>query len=70
MTDDDTLADELRVLMARAGIVVPADRLAGVLAGYADVVRMAALLRQPRTAESEPAAIFSMTAVVRSAGAE
>ena len=48
------------MLMAKAGAKVPAERKAGILAGYRDMKRMAALLRQPRTAADEPSNIFSL----------
>jgi len=37
-----------------AGLVVPADLLAGVTREAADLLRMAALLRGPRSAAAEP----------------
>ena len=40
---------EFDMLMAKAGANVPADRKAGVVAGYKDMKAMAKLLRQPRT---------------------
>ena len=48
------------MLMAKAGADVPADRKAGIVAGYRERKRMAALLRQPRTAADEPSNIFSL----------
>jgi hypothetical protein len=61
-TDDADAAveRELDMLMARIGAEVPADRKAGVIAGYKDMKRMVALLRQPRTAAAEPANIYSL----------
>ena len=58
---------ELDVLLAREGISVPADRKAGIVAGYADLRRMTALLRTDRTAASEPANVYSLDVIVRSA---
>ena len=51
--------------MERCGVVVPADRRQGAIAGYLELKRMAGLLRQPREPESEPANIFSMQAILR-----
>ena len=66
MADSDAgLEQEFDVLMRRAGIAVPADRRAGVIAGYTDIKRMAALLRQPRTAADEPSNIYRLAASSR-----
>lgn len=62
---DIALEREFDLLMARAGASVPADRKAGMIAGYADFKRMAALVRQPRTAAAEPSNTFSMKPFVR-----
>jgi hypothetical protein len=64
--DDANLERELDMLMAKAGAKVPADRKAGIVAGYRDMKRMAALLRQPRTAADETSNIFSLKSFVRS----
>jgi hypothetical protein len=64
--EDASLERELDMLMAKAGAVVPADRKAGVIAGYRDMKRMCALLRQPRTAADEPSNIYSLKSFVRS----
>ena len=64
--DDANLERELDMLMAKAGAAVPADRKAGIVAGYRDMKRMAALLRQPRTAADETSNIFSLKSFVRS----
>ncbi|MEV8511996.1 hypothetical protein [Dactylosporangium sp. NPDC051484] len=53
------------ILMARVGITVPDDRRAGVLAGFQELTGMAALMRQPRDAAAEPAAMFDLAAVLR-----
>jgi hypothetical protein len=45
---------------------VPADRKAGIVAGYRDMKRMTALLRQPRTATAEPSNIYSLESFARS----
>ncbi|MBO0765248.1 MAG: hypothetical protein J2P50_11760 [Hyphomicrobiaceae bacterium] len=57
---------ELDVLMAKAGAEMPADRKAGIIAGYKDMKRMAALLRQPRGAAAEPSNVYSLTGFARS----
>jgi hypothetical protein len=54
------LERELDMLLAKAGAVVPADRKAGIVAGYRDIKRLTALLRQPRTADAEPSNVFSL----------
>ena len=66
LPDDETLAREFDVLAARAGLVVPDDRRAGLFNEFKEIRRMAALVRQPRTAAHEPANIFSITTVTRS----
>lgn len=62
---DAAVEREFETLMAKAGAEVPADRKAGVIAGYKDVKRMAALLRQPRTAADEPSNVYSLTGFLR-----
>jgi hypothetical protein len=64
--DDASLEAELDMLMAKAGAAVPADSRAGIIAGYRDLKRMAALLRQPRTAADETSNIYSLKSFVRS----
>jgi hypothetical protein len=64
--DDASLERELDMLLVKAGAVVPPDRKAGVLAGYRDLKRMAALVRQPRTAADETSNIYSLKSFVRS----
>lgn len=64
-TQDDALEREFDVVMAKAGISVPPQRRAGLLVSYKDMQRMAALLRQPRTAASEPSNIFSLKPFLR-----
>lgn len=67
-TDDGDAAieRELDLLMVRIGAEVPADRKAGIIAGYKDMKRMTALLRQPRSAADEPSNIYSLTPFMRS----
>lgn len=62
---DTALERELDLLMRRQGIHLPEAYKAGVLAGYEDLRRMTALLRQPRPAESEPANVFLLDALLR-----
>ena len=63
--DDTTLAQQLDVLLRRAGLDVPEDRRAPLLAGFRDLRGMLAVLRQPRIAASEPAATFDIRTVTR-----
>ncbi len=58
--DKTALEQEFDVLISRAGAVVPADWRAGVVAGFEDMRRLSQLLRQKRTAASEPSNIFSL----------
>jgi len=60
MSTEDDLERELDMLLAKAGANVPSDLKAGVLDGYRDIKRMAAMVRQPRTAAAEPSNIFSL----------
>ena len=69
MPDEAALLLEFDVLARRAGLVIPEARRAGLFAGFKDLRRMTALLRQPRTAASEPAATFDILTVTRSLGA-
>jgi hypothetical protein len=64
--DDADREREFDMLMAKAGAQVPAERKAGIVAGYRDLKRMAALLRQPRTAADETSNIFSLKSFMRS----
>ena len=63
--DEAALALEFDVLARRAGLDIPADRRPAVFAGFKDLRRMLALLRQPRTAADEPAGTFSILSVTR-----
>ena len=56
--------DEFDALLGRAGIIIPPDRRRGTIATCRDLKRMAALLRQPRSAESEPAAVYRLNHVL------
>jgi hypothetical protein len=71
-TNDNHAAieQEFDMLMTKAGVELPADRRAGVIAGYKDMKRMAALLRQRRTAADEPSNIYSLKGFMHSTGHE
>jgi hypothetical protein len=58
---------ELDVLLAKAGVVVPEDRLQAVFMGFQDLKRLTALLRQPRSAAAEPSNIFSLVTLMKGA---
>jgi hypothetical protein len=63
--DEAALALEFDVLAKRAGLDIPADRRPVVFAGFKDLRRMLALMRQPRTAADEPAGTYSILSVTR-----
>jgi hypothetical protein len=65
MPDEAALALEFDVFAGRAGLDIPADRRAAVFAGFKDLRRMVALLRQPRTAAHEPAGTYAILSVTR-----
>jgi hypothetical protein len=67
MSTKDESEHELDVLLAKAGANVPPHLKAGILAGYRDMKVMAATVRQPRTAASEPSNVFSLTGFARNA---
>lgn len=50
--------EEFDMLMARNGLEVPPGLRAGVLAGYGELRELAELLRTPRPAGHEPAAVY------------
>ncbi len=56
---------ELDMLLERAGIALPPDRYAGVLAGFLDLQAMLPQLRQPRTAAAEPAGTYDLDTITR-----
>jgi hypothetical protein len=58
---------EFEVLAKRAGLDIPEQRKAAVFAGYKDLKRMSALLRQPRTAASEPSNTYSLVTLMKGA---
>jgi len=55
------LAAEFDILMRRAGITVPGERRATVLAGYADLLGQIALLHNRYAHTDEPANIFRLS---------
>jgi hypothetical protein len=65
MPDEAALALEFDVFAKRAGLDIPADRRPALFAGFKDLRRMVALMRQPRTAADEPAGTFSILSVTR-----
>jgi hypothetical protein len=54
----DALAAEFDCLMARAGVTVPSQRRAAVLAAYADLCEQIALLHGRYGPEHEPSNVF------------
>ena len=65
-TDDPALVAEFDVLAKRAGLPVAEAHKPALLLGYKDLKRMTALMRQPRTAASEPAGAYTILSVTRS----
>jgi hypothetical protein len=61
MPSPDELATEFDILMRRAGVTVPAERRAGVLASYADLCDQIALLRDRYAYTDEPANVFRLS---------
>lgn len=61
MPSPDELAAEFDILMRRAGIAVPAERRATVLASYADLRDQIALLHNRYAHTDEPANIFRLS---------
>jgi hypothetical protein len=61
MPSPDELATEFDILLRRAGIALPADRRAGLLASYADLQEQIALLRNRYAHTDEPANVFRLT---------
>jgi hypothetical protein len=65
-SDAQRAGDEAFVEMMRSrGIEVPGDLVKGAASVHRELSKMAALLRQSRDAESEPAQVFSLAALVR-----
>ena len=65
-TDNQALIAEFEILAARAGLTIPESRKPALLRGFKDLKRMTALMRQPRTAASEPAGTYAVLTVTRS----
>lgn len=63
--DPLALRREFDALLARAGLVVPADRYEGCLQNYAEMRRLANVLRGRLSPEQEPANVFRLPTVVR-----
>ena len=61
MPTSDELAAEFDILMGRAGITVPLERRANVLAGYADLRDQIALLHDRYAYTDEPANVFRLS---------
>jgi hypothetical protein len=61
MPTPDELAAEFDTLMRRAGITVPDERRAAVLASYADMRDQIALLHNRYTYADEPANVFRLS---------
>jgi hypothetical protein len=60
MPSPDELAVEFDILMQRAGITVPRERRATVLASYADLRDQIALLHDRYAYTDEPANVFRL----------
>ena len=56
----DASDDDIAVVLRLAGLDVPADRLAGVVAGCHEIRRLAASLRVDWPADAEPADVFAV----------
>ena len=61
MPSPEDLAAEFDMLMRRAGLTIPDQRRAAVLAGYADFHAQMAILRDRYAYTDEPANIFRVT---------
>ncbi len=59
--EHDRLAREFDLLMTSSGVVVPAERRSGAVAVFRDLKRMTLLLRQPRSAASEPSNVYRLS---------
>ncbi len=66
--DEAALTAEFDILAKRAGLSIPEDRRALLFDGFKELRNMLALLRQPRTAASEPAPTYSMHSITRGIG--
>lgn len=65
MSTDENLQREFDAAVQKAGLDVPAERRAGLLAMYADMKTMTALVRGPRTAAAEPSNIYTLVPFLR-----
>lgn len=63
--DEAELRLEFEVSLKKAGLTMPADRFDAVFAGYKDLKRLTALLRQPRTAANEPSNTYSLVTLMK-----
>jgi hypothetical protein len=63
--DEAALEAEFDVLMRRAGVDMPPNLRAGVVAGFKDLRRLTALLHRPRPAQNESSNIFTLAPFVR-----
>jgi hypothetical protein len=61
MPSPDELAAEFDILMRRAGITVPEERRATILASYADLHDQIALLHNRYAYTDEPANVFRLS---------
>ena len=61
MPSPDELEAEFDILMRRAGITIPTDRRAAVLASYADFHQQIALLHNRYAHTDEPANVFRLS---------
>lgn len=66
--DDGGLMAEFDAFARRAQLPIPDDRRALLFQGFKDFRRELAMLRQPRTAASEPAPTYSMASITRTVG--
>jgi len=57
----EALEAEFDMMMARAGVTVPAERRAAVLSGFKDLRGSLHLLRNGRTAAAEPSNVFRLS---------
>lgn len=64
-TDDQALNAEFDALAKHAGLPVLENCRPAMLAGFKDLKRMKALVRQPRTAANEPAGTYDIRTVTR-----
>lgn len=59
--DEQPLAAEFDLVMARARVPVPAEWRAGAIASYAELIALTGLLRSAdRPVSSEPSAVYRM----------